>query len=83
MKNLTTTRSFRNPMMILVAVALVVSCGARKEDEEFSTCDKLPEGWEQASTVTPDAVPPCSKGSTGSCPSIGYEYVAGTGWCRP
>ena len=83
MKDLATTSSFRNWMMILVALALGVSCDAREGTETFSTCDKIPEGWEHASTVTPDAVPPCLKGLTGTCPSIGHEYVKGTGWCRP
>ncbi|KAI9129142.1 hypothetical protein [Acaryochloris sp. CCMEE 5410] len=40
-------------------------------------------GWERATAISPDLVPPCNTGSTGVCPNHGFVYVKGTGWCKP
>jgi hypothetical protein len=37
----------------------------------------------RAQAVTPDVVPPCHSGSGGMCVNKNYQYVSGTGWCRP
>jgi hypothetical protein len=50
--------------------------------ENFSCAEALP-GWKRASAITPDVVPPCMTGSSGSCDGVGSQYVSGTGWCRP
>lgn len=52
-----------------------------KSMEDFS-CGSRNKGWKLAEAVTPDVVPPCYTGSSGRC-AVGFEYVAGTGWCRP
>jgi hypothetical protein len=40
-------------------------------------------GWKRAQAVTPNLVPPCNAGSAGKCEGPQFEYVTGTGWCRP
>ncbi len=45
-------------------------------------CRTGKDGWVKAKAVTPDVVPPCNTGSGGIC-EPGFEYVSGTGWCRP
>ena len=40
-------------------------------------------GWKRAKAITPNLVGPCNTGSGGSCEGPGYQYVTGTGWCRP
>jgi hypothetical protein len=50
--------------------------------EDFG-CTRGMSGWRRATAITPDVVPPCMSGSSGSCEDPQYAYVAGTGWCRP
>jgi hypothetical protein len=50
--------------------------------ENFSCAEAMP-AWKRASAITPDVVPPCMTGSSGSCDGTGFRYVSGTGWCRP
>lgn len=50
--------------------------------EDFECAAGLPD-WKRARVVTPDVVPPCMTGSSGSCDGVGYVYASGTGWCRP
>jgi len=40
-------------------------------------------GWKRAKAITPNLVGPCNTGSGGSCEGPGFQYVTGTGWCRP
>jgi hypothetical protein len=40
-------------------------------------------GWKRAKVITPNLVGPCNTGSGGSCDGPGFQYVTGTGWCRP
>ncbi len=40
-------------------------------------------GWKRAKAITPNLVGPCNTGSGGSCEAPGFQYVTGTGWCRP
>ena len=46
-------------------------------------CGSGKPGWKTAQAVTPNLVPPCNTGSAGKCEGPRFEYVAGTGWCRP
>ena len=46
-------------------------------------CGSGKPGWKRAQAVTPNLVPPCNTGSAGKCEGPRFEYVAGTGWCRP
>jgi hypothetical protein len=46
-------------------------------------CGSGKPGWKRAQAVTPNLVPPCNTGSAGKCEAPRFEYVAGTGWCRP
>ena len=68
--------------LILIVMALQ-GCNQEKQAFEMTNCDLLPEGWVDAESVSPDLVPPCNKGSVGTCEEFGYEYVTGTGYCRP
>ena len=45
-------------------------------------CGSGKPGWKRAKAVTPNLVGPCKSGSGGICESR-FEYVPGTGWCRP
>ena len=74
--------------LILMAVAILTNgCHASTGTEQVRsmdgfTCERGKEGWRRAVAVTPDVVPPCMTGSVGKC-DRGFEYVSGTGWCRP
>jgi len=46
-------------------------------------CRSGKAGWKRAKAITPNLVGPCNTGSGGSCEGPGYQYVTGTGWCRP
>jgi uncharacterized low-complexity protein len=54
---------------------------AAKTMEGFD-CGSGKAGWKRAKAVTPNLVPPCNTGSGGMCEQF-FEYVPGTGWCRP
>ena len=54
---------------------------AAKNMEGFD-CGSGKPGWKRAKAVTPNLVPPCNTGSGGICEQF-FEYVPGTGWCRP
>ena len=56
---------------------------ASDDSFEINRCDMPPDGWVNAESVSPDVVPPCNKGSTGTCKELGYVYEKGTGFCRP
>ncbi|MBL0231762.1 MAG: hypothetical protein IPP76_13665 [Moraxellaceae bacterium] len=47
------------------------------------SCHSGKKDWLRAKVVTPDVVPPCHSGSGGMCVNKNYQYVSGTGWCRP
>jgi hypothetical protein len=55
---------------------------AENEKAANHSCAGQP-GWERATAVSPDVVPPCKTGSTGTCATSGYRYLTGTGWCKP
>jgi hypothetical protein len=71
--------------LLIAAAGIVCACGAEYPRAEVDpvNCQSSPSGWVPAVAVTPDAVPPCRKGSSGTCPGSGYRYVSGTGLCRP
>ena len=46
-------------------------------------CGTGKAGWKRAKAITPNLVGPCNTGSGGSCEGPGFQYVTGTGWCRP
>ena len=46
-------------------------------------CGSGKPGWKRAQAVAPNLVPPCNTGSAGKCEGPQFEYVTGTGWCRP
>ena len=46
-------------------------------------CSGGKTGWKRAKAVTPNLVGPCNSGNGGLCEGSSYEYVPGTGWCRP
>ena len=54
---------------------------ASKNMEGFD-CGSGKAGWKRAKAITPNLVPPCNSGSGGVCEQF-FEYVPGTGWCRP
>jgi len=54
---------------------------AAKNMEGFD-CGSGKAGWKRAKAITPNLVPPCNTGSGGMCEQF-FEYVPGTGWCRP
>lgn len=45
-------------------------------------CGSGKPGWKRAKAITPSLVPPCNTDSGGMCEQF-FEYVPGTGWCRP
>jgi hypothetical protein len=55
---------------------------ASKSMEGFH-CSSGRPGWKRAKAITPNLVPPCNTGSSGMCEQPAFEYVSGTGWCRP
>ena len=72
----------------LLGLALVFALPAAaqpadKKDLDGFTCEGGKKGWVRAQAVTPDVVGPCKTGSSGKCAAPGFEYVRGTGWCRP
>jgi len=54
---------------------------AAKTMEGFD-CGSGKAGWKRAKAVTPNHVSTCNTGSGGMCEQF-FEYVPGTGWCRP
>ena len=54
---------------------------ASKNMEGFD-CGSGKAGWKRAKAITPNLAPPCNSGSGGMCEQF-FEYVPGTGWCRP
>jgi len=72
--------------MIAGLAVVLCSCTPQANDDvgilDGFDCRTGKEGWIRAKAVTPDVVPPCDTGSGGVC-EPGYEYVSGTGWCRP
>jgi len=73
-------------LLALAAALIVLYSFGRRPDQASSmegfTCAGGKEGWQRAKAVTPDVVGPCNTGSVGIC-STGFDYVRGTGWCRP
>ena len=55
---------------------------AAANNMEGFDCGSGKPGWKRAKAVTPNLVPPCNTGSGGMCEQF-FEYVPGTGWCRP
>jgi len=55
---------------------------ATAKNMEGFDCGSGKPGWKRAKAVTPNLVPPCNSGSGGVCEQF-FEYVSGTGWCRP
>jgi hypothetical protein len=80
-------------LVLVLALYLLPLFGCEAEDQtktvsafvvpEKFDCENAMPGWKRASAITPDVVPPCMTGSSGSCDEAEYSYVAGTGWCRP
>jgi hypothetical protein len=54
---------------------------AAKQMDGFD-CGSGKAGWKRSKAITPNLVPPCNTGSGGVCEQF-FEYVPGTGWCRP
>lgn len=71
-------------LLSAVVVALYLIGGASEEVRSMDgfSCEGGKQGWKRADAITPDLVLPCQSGSTGIC-AVGFEYVSGTGWCRP
>jgi hypothetical protein len=62
------------------------SAGADKTAADYMDgfdCGTGKAGWKRAKAITPNLVGPCNTGSGGSCEGPGFQYVRGTGWCRP
>lgn len=71
-------------LLLLLCICTCVGPAAAKEAvPEGFDCAKGMPGWKRAAAITPDLVPPCRTGSAGKCDDPRYEYVRGTGWCRP
>jgi len=78
------------PVMVCAGLALLAGCPGESAPpadalvlpEDFECAGGAP-GWKRAVAISPDVVPPCDTGSTGTCDGFGYTYVVGTGWCRP
>lgn len=74
-------------LLVILAAAILAGCHDEPRNDQSSAqitdCTRLPDGWEAATASTPDLVPPCNRGSQGTCPSTSHEYVRGTGYCRP
>jgi len=78
-------RLLRILLAVVIALIAVYFLGQRDDDRssmEGFSCAGGKQGWKRAKAVTPDVVAPCYTGSVGIC-DTGFEYVTGTGWCRP
>jgi len=66
--------SKRQAIPIAVLVSLMSSCHRQSTRSlDGFNCETGKPGWKRATAVSPDLVPPCNSGSTGTCDSPRLE----------